>query len=180
VYREGVLGGGIGRVYREGVRQAPAVENSYDLILAIKGSQVLWHFSAHSLNYGACVGLVSTMYVYGVYTVFLAGNSPNIRAYTVYIYGSGQPYLYIGLAKTIYIRCIHGIFGREFTKYTGIYGAYTVFLAGKFAMYMYVYKYGVYTVLLAWKPPYICTVIYGEYLYIYIYIYIYTVSIYIR
>jgi hypothetical protein len=30
--------------------------------------------------------------VSGVYTVFLAGASPNIRSYTVYIYGSGQPY----------------------------------------------------------------------------------------
>jgi hypothetical protein len=32
--------------------------------------------------------------MYGVYTVFLAGISPNIRSYTVYIYGSGQPYVY--------------------------------------------------------------------------------------
>ena len=53
-------------------------------------------------------------------------------------------YVYIGLARTIYIRCIHGIFGREITKYTviygvcirswptlRIYGVHTVFLAGK-------------------------------------------------
>jgi hypothetical protein len=31
-------------------------------------------------------------YIYGVYTVFLAGKSPHIRSHTVYIYGSGQPY----------------------------------------------------------------------------------------
>jgi len=31
--------------------------------------------------------------MYGVYTVFLAGKSPNIQSYTVYIYGSGQPYV---------------------------------------------------------------------------------------
>jgi len=31
------------------------------------------------------------LYIYGVYTVFLAGKSPNIRSYTVNIYGSGQP-----------------------------------------------------------------------------------------
>ena len=31
-------------------------------------------------------------YIYGVYTVFLAGVSLNIRLYTAYIYGSGQPY----------------------------------------------------------------------------------------
>jgi hypothetical protein len=30
----------------------------------------------------------------------------------------------IGLARTIYIRCIYGIFGREFTKYTVIYGVH--------------------------------------------------------
>ena len=34
---------------------------------------------------------------------------------------------YIGLARTIYIRCICGIFGREITKYTVIYGAYIQF-----------------------------------------------------
>ena len=34
---------------------------------------------------------------------------------------------YSGLARTIYIRCIHGIFGREMTKYTVIYGAYVRF-----------------------------------------------------
>jgi tRNA splicing endonuclease len=27
---------------------------------------------------------------------------------------------YVGLARTIYIRCIYGIFGREITKYTVI------------------------------------------------------------
>jgi len=30
-------------------------------------------------------------------------------------------YVYIGLARTIYIRCIYGIFGREITKYKYIY-----------------------------------------------------------
>jgi len=30
---------------------------------------------------------------------------------------------YLGLARTIYIWCIYGIFGREITKYTVIYGA---------------------------------------------------------
>jgi len=34
------------------------------------------------------------MYMHGVCTVFLARKSPNIRSYTVYIYGSGQPYIY--------------------------------------------------------------------------------------
>ena len=32
------------------------------------------------------------IYIYGVYTVVLAGKSPNIRSYTVYIYGPGQLY----------------------------------------------------------------------------------------
>jgi len=30
----------------------------------------------------------------------------------------------VGLARTIYIRCVYGIFGREFTTYTVIYGVY--------------------------------------------------------
>jgi hypothetical protein len=37
------------------------------------------------------VGQNHVSYIYGVYTVFLAGKSPSIRSYTVYIYGSGQP-----------------------------------------------------------------------------------------
>ena len=34
---------------------------------------------------------------------------------------------FLGLAKTIYIRCIYGNFGREITKYTVIYGVYIRF-----------------------------------------------------
>jgi hypothetical protein len=30
----------------------------------------------------------------------------------------------VGLARTIYIRCIYGILGREIIKYTVIYGIY--------------------------------------------------------
>jgi hypothetical protein len=33
------------------------------------------------------------IYIYGVYTEILARNSPNLRSYTVEIYGSGQPYI---------------------------------------------------------------------------------------
>jgi len=33
-------------------------------------------------------------YIYGVYTVFLAGESPNVRSYMVNIYGFGQPHTY--------------------------------------------------------------------------------------
>ena len=36
-------------------------------------------------------------------------------------------HLSIGLARAIYTRCIYGIFGREITKYTVIYGVYTRF-----------------------------------------------------
>jgi hypothetical protein len=35
------------------------------------------------------------IYIYGVYTVFLAEESSNIRSYTVYIYGIGQPYKHV-------------------------------------------------------------------------------------
>jgi hypothetical protein len=44
--------------------------------------------------YAAFVGLARTIYIYGVYTVILAGESPNIRSYTVCIYGFGQPYAF--------------------------------------------------------------------------------------
>jgi len=30
--------------------------------------------------------------IYGVHTVFIAGKSPFLRSYTVYIYSSGQPH----------------------------------------------------------------------------------------
>ena len=36
-------------------------------------------------------------------------------------------YTLVGLARTIYIRCIYGIFGRGITKYTVIYGVYIRF-----------------------------------------------------
>ena len=41
--------------------------------------------------------------------------------------GGGGHYHSVGLARTLYIRCIYGIFGRETTKYTGIYSAYIRF-----------------------------------------------------
>ena len=37
-------------------------------------------------------GIFVYIFICGVPTVFLAGKSPNIWSYTVYIYGSGQPY----------------------------------------------------------------------------------------
>jgi len=36
-------------------------------------------------------------------------------------------HIFIGLARTIHIRCVYSIFGREFTKYTVIYGVYIRF-----------------------------------------------------
>jgi hypothetical protein len=39
------------------------------------------------------------------------------------VIGQNRTYaLFLGLARTIYIRCIYGILGREITKYTVIYG----------------------------------------------------------
>ena len=32
--------------------------------------------------------------------------------------------IWIGLARTVYLRCVYGIFGRVITKYTVMYGAY--------------------------------------------------------
>jgi hypothetical protein len=42
--------------------------------------------------------------IYGVYTVCLAGNSPNIRSNTVLIYGSGQPYTWC----IVELQCVMG------------------------------------------------------------------------
>ena len=101
--------------------------------------------------------------------VFLAGKSPNVRLLTVYIYSSGKPYAFgicmlavvglkkhvfvAGLAITIYMRCIYGIFGREITKYTVINGVHMVFLAGKSpnvrSLTVYIYGYG---------QPYACDI----------------------
>jgi hypothetical protein len=39
----------------------------------------------------------------------------------------GTCQLFVGLARTIYIRCVNGIFGRETTIYTVIYGVYVRF-----------------------------------------------------
>ena len=39
----------------------------------------------------------------------------------------------VGLASTIYIRLVHGILGREITKYTVIYGVYI----GVYTVYIY-------------------------------------------
>jgi len=46
----------------------------------------------HVCVYVYSLGLARTIYIYGVYRVFLAGKPPNIRSYTVHIYGFGQPY----------------------------------------------------------------------------------------
>ena len=40
------------------------------------------------------VRLARTIYIRCIYGI--AGNSPNIRSYTVHLYGSGQPYRYAG------------------------------------------------------------------------------------
>jgi hypothetical protein len=42
---------------------------------------------------GMWVGLARIIYIRCIYTVIMAGNSPNIHSYTVCIYGSGQLYM---------------------------------------------------------------------------------------
>ena len=46
---------------------------------------------------------------------------------TIRTYEDGPTRLRIGLARTIYIRCVYGIFGREITKYTVKYGVHIRF-----------------------------------------------------
>ena len=43
------------------------------------------------LRHVSCLGLARTTYIRCI-SVLLAGNFPNLRLYTVYVYGSGQPY----------------------------------------------------------------------------------------
>ena len=40
--------------------------------------------------------------------------------------GLAKAHKFVGLARTIYIQYIYGVFGREIIKYTVIYGIYTV------------------------------------------------------
>ena len=49
--------------------------------------------------------------------------------------------VYIGLAKTIYIRCMYGTFGRKITKYTVIYGAYIRFWPTLLIHFLYLAAY---------------------------------------
>jgi hypothetical protein len=47
----------------------------------------------------------------------------------LHILGKTLRGLFLGLARTIYIRCIYSIFGREITEYTVyIYGVHILFL----------------------------------------------------
>ena len=62
--------------------------------------------------------------------------------------------IYLGLARTIYIRCIYGIFGREITEYTVIYGVYIRFWPTLYIRYFWQGNHqiygdtrGIYTVL---------------------------------
>jgi len=118
--------------------------------------------------------------VYGVYIrCFWAGKSPNIRSYTVYIYGVfwlGNHQIY-GRIRRIYTV----FFGWEITKYTVVYGVYIrCFLAGKspnirsYTAYIYgVFWLGnhqiygrirrIYTVFFGWEITKY-TVIYGVYI----------------
>jgi len=62
-----------------------------------------WQGNYHTYSHIRCV-----------HGIFLAGKLPHIQSY-------------IGLARTIYIRCTYGIFGLEITKYTVYIYEYTRF-----------------------------------------------------
>jgi hypothetical protein len=50
--------------------------------------------NSQTCTHATYLGSARTIYIYGVYTVLLAGTSPNVWSYTAYIYGSGQPLTY--------------------------------------------------------------------------------------
>jgi len=60
------------------------------------------------------------------------------RNNAAYSQGWPEPYIYVGLARTIYLQCKYGNFGREITKYT-----VHIYSSGK------PYIYGVHTVCFA-------------------------------
>jgi hypothetical protein len=55
------------------------------------------------------VGLARTIYIRFTYGIF-GRESPNIRSYTVHIYGSGQPYIFgdFPARNTVYASYIYG------------------------------------------------------------------------
>jgi len=55
--------------------------------------------------------------IYGVHAVFLAGNSPYIRSYTMQIYGSGQPYVYVSASCSclFHILCCRMLVSNQYT-----------------------------------------------------------------
>ena len=88
--------------------------------------------SVHTPSIRTFVRLWPEPYIYSVYSVVLARKSPDTPSYTVYTYGSGEPYTLVRLWPETYLSTkygvyIYGIFGRKITKYTVIYGVYTRF-----------------------------------------------------
>jgi len=51
----------------------------------------------------------------------------HVKLYTFFLDRQWQLLKYLGLVRTIYIRCIYGIVGKKITKYTVIYGEYVGF-----------------------------------------------------
>ena len=77
-----------------------------------------------------------------------------VLANPTYDKGWPKPYIYR------YIRCIHGVFGREITKYMVIYGVYirswpTRLMIRVGQNHTFIGIYGVYTEFLAGKSPFI-------------------------
>jgi hypothetical protein len=68
-----------------------------------------------------CRDVIKYTVIYGVYILFW----PTLVMY--HNRQSTERAKYIGLARTIYIRCIYGIFCRDIIKHTVIYGVYIRF-----------------------------------------------------
>ena len=69
--------------------RAPARTHSFALFMSI----ALFVSFALFMSFALFIQRVGQnhMYIYVVYTVLLAGKSPKMQSYTVYIHGSGQP-----------------------------------------------------------------------------------------
>ena len=82
-------------------------------------------YGVYTYIWGVCHG----MYAY-IWRGYIWECMACIRTFGEFVVARMHTYgeaTYVGLAKTIYIRCIYGSFGGEFTKYTVIYGVYIRF-----------------------------------------------------
>jgi len=82
--------------------------------------QPLFWFTSHSLR-------VCGLGLQIMYCLFLHLVQKKSKIFLPFFVDSSIYNILVGLDRTIYIRCVYGIFGREITIYTVIFGVYIRF-----------------------------------------------------